>query len=260
MKKIFIVALLCVVATISKAQTNTFPTTGNVGIGTTSPSHKLEINFNANNYDGISITNASSGATAQVQNRLTNDIGSLNYTGISSSGYTGYVPLVGGQAYFGSYKAPVSIFTQYADPIIFYPNSVESMRITATGNVGIGITNPQNKLDVNGTIHSKSVIIDLLGWPDYVFKKDYQLMPLAQVKSYIDQNQHLPEMPSDEEVEAKGLDVGEMNKLLTKKVEELTLYLIEKDKELNEQKQVNKLQDSRLVSVESQLKLLMNKK
>lgn len=110
----------------------------------------------------------------------------------------------------------------------------------ANGNVGIGTTNPGSyKLAVNGTIHSKSVIIDLIGWPDYVFKKDYKLMPLAQVKTYIDQNQHLPGLPTDKQVESKGLDVGEMNKLLTKKVEELTLYLIdlkaEKDKKEKEQ-------------------------
>jgi hypothetical protein len=102
------------------------------------------------------------------------------------------------------------------------------------GNLGIGIANPQNKLDVNGTIHSKSVLIDLNGWADYVFKPTYQLRPLTEVKKYIDQNKHLPEVPSEQEILKKGLNVGEMNKLLMKKVEELTLYLIEKDKQINE--------------------------
>jgi hypothetical protein len=61
------------------------------------------------------------------------------------------------------------------------------------------------------------------------------LRPLSEVKAFIDQNYRLPEMPSDKEVAEKGLDLGGTNKLLTKKVEELTLYLIEKDKELKAQ-------------------------
>jgi len=109
--------------------------------------------------------------------------------------------------------------------------------IGRNGYVGIGTSIPQEALSVNGTIRSKQVKVEITNWPDYVFRKDYRLMPLALVKSYIDQNQHLPGLPTDKEVEKKGLDVGEMNKLLTKKVEELTLYLIEKDKELKEQKE-----------------------
>ncbi|SDQ01649.1 hypothetical protein SAMN05428975_5912 [Mucilaginibacter sp. OK268] len=112
------------------------------------------------------------------------------------------------------------------------------MTIETSGNVGIGITNPQNKLDVNGRIHSQSVLIDMNGWSDYVFKKDYQLPSLQEVKNYIDQNQHLPEIPSEQQITKEGLNLGEMNKLLMKKVEELTLYLIEKDNKQKEQEQL----------------------
>jgi hypothetical protein len=76
----------------------------------------------------------------------------------------------------------------------------------------------------------------MTGWSDYVFNKGYQLLSLTDVKSYIDQNHHLPDVPSEAQVIKDGLNVGEMNKLLLKKVEELTLYLIEKDKQLESQK------------------------
>jgi hypothetical protein len=126
------------------------------------------------------------------------------------------------------------------------------MTISGNGNVGVGIAVPQNKLDVNGTIHSKAVNIDLNGWNDYVFKKDYQLRSLSEVKAYIDQNQHLPEIPSEQEMIKKGLDVSEMNKLLMKKVEELTLYLIDEHKK-------NKDQQEQINELNKKLELLINK-
>ncbi len=142
---------------------------------------------------------------------------------------------------------------------IFLSNNVGTPVFTVlhTGNVGIGQTNPQNKLDVNGTIHSKAVTIDLNGWSDYVFKKDYQLRPLSEVKDYIDQNQHLPEIPSEQEMIKKGLDVGEMNKLLMKKVEELTLYLIEKDQKEKDQEITLKKQQKEIEELRGQMQLVL---
>jgi hypothetical protein len=95
----------------------------------------------------------------------------------------------------------------------------------STGNVGIGTTSPNQKLTVNGTIYGKQVKVDLsVPGPDYVFEKDYLLPSLDNVKSYIDENKHLPESPSAKEMQEKGIDVAEMNMMLLKKVEELTLY------------------------------------
>jgi hypothetical protein len=97
------------------------------------------------------------------------------------------------------------------------------------GNVGIGTSFPDAKLAVKGTIHANEVKVDLLGAvaPDYVFEKTYALSTLEEVKSYIDQNKHLPEIPSAKEMEANGVNLGEMDMLLLKKIEELTLYVID---------------------------------
>jgi hypothetical protein len=73
-------------------------------------------------------------------------------------------------------------------------------------------------------------------WPDYVFKTQYKLPALNEVKAYIDRNHHLPEMPSEQEVKDNGINLGEMNKLLTKKVEELTLYAIGQKEEIEQLK------------------------
>jgi hypothetical protein len=100
------------------------------------------------------------------------------------------------------------------------------------GNVGIGIASPKNRLDVNGTIHAKQVNIDLNGWSDYVFEKGYKLPALQSVKVYIQQHQHLPEIPSQSEMIKSGLDVSVANKLLLKKMEEMTLYMIEAKEEV----------------------------
>lgn len=110
------------------------------------------------------------------------------------------------------------------------------MIVTKTGNVGIGTETPDTKLAVNGIIHSKEVVVDLIGWPDYVFEEDYQLMPLVDLEKSIVENKHLPNIPSAKEVEQNGLELGEMNKKLMQKVEELTLYIIELNKEVQKLK------------------------
>lgn len=107
------------------------------------------------------------------------------------------------------------------------------------GNVGIGTTDTKGySLAINGkAIATAFYVKSYANWPDYVFQSGYKLPSLNDVKNYITQNHHLPDRPSAAEVNKSGIDLGETNKILTKKVEELTLYLIEKDQQLNQQKQ-----------------------
>ena len=120
-------------------------------------------------------------------------------------------------------------------------NIVALLQVRENGNVGIGTTNPDAKLAVKGVIHAEEVKVDLtVPGPDYVFDKGYTLPTLKEVKAYIDQYRHLPEIPSATEIESDGIKVGEMNMLLLKKIEELTLYMIEQEKKMEGmQKQID---------------------
>lgn len=98
------------------------------------------------------------------------------------------------------------------------------------GNFGVGTINPKNKLDVNGTIHSREVKVDVNGWSDFVFKKQYKLPTLEEVEKHIAEKGFLENIPSEKEVLANGINLGEMNAKLLQKIEELTLYAIEQNK------------------------------
>ena len=106
-----------------------------------------------------------------------------------------------------------------------------------SGSLMIGTIDPKNfKLAVNGSAIATSVTVKIKNeWPDYVFDRQYKLTPLSDLEKYINDNKHLPEVPSQSDVTGEGLNLGEMNRILLKKVEELTLYLIEQNKRIGEQ-------------------------
>lgn len=120
-------------------------------------------------------------------------------------------------------------------------------------NVGIGTDSPDAKLAVNGNIHTKEVKVDLNGWSDFVFNEDYKLNTLEEVENYIQENNHLPEIPSEAEVLENGINLGEMDAKLLQKIEELTLYMIEMNKEMKSQKEEINLLKSENQKLNSEL-------
>lgn len=110
-------------------------------------------------------------------------------------------------------------------------------------NVVMRSSNPgaNLKLSVYGTVQAKEIIVTnaSTAWPDYVFDDNYNLMNLSEVEKYIEENNHLPNIPSDVEVEANGVSIGEMQKKQMEKIEELTLYTIDQDKKIKDLETLN---------------------
>lgn len=123
-------------------------------------------------------------------------------------------------------------------------NSLSSIT-QKNGMIGIGTSNPDQMLTVKGKIHTQEVLVDLNGAvaPDYVFEKyyqgqsalnsDYQMLDLKSLEAFLKQNHHLPEIPSAQKLKEDGLELKKMNLLLLQKIEELTLYTIEQQKQLD---------------------------
>jgi hypothetical protein len=219
---------------------------GNIGIGTTTPSDLLEIKtggarrgitlvgdggLDAYNDFQFAIDNKSSILAGKPQRWIISH---------RKDGYFSDTPLGEASLEFygeragGGFLAPLS-FKSNGDVIL------ASNKNALNGNVGIGTTTPREKLSVNGNIRAKEVKVETQNWPDYVFKSDYSLPSLEATEKHIKEKGHLPGIPSAAEVKADGVEVGDMNAKLLKKIEELTLYLIEQKKELV--KQSKEIQD-----------------
>ena len=100
------------------------------------------------------------------------------------------------------------------------------------GSIGIGTstTGTAYKLAVEGTVGARKVKVTQAAWADFVFQPDYHLLSLTELEKYVDANRHLPEIPAAADVARDGIDLGELDKKLLQKIEELTLYLIEMQK------------------------------
>jgi hypothetical protein len=124
-------------------------------------------------------------------------------------------------------------------PLHFRTNNIQRMSILANGAIGIGtdtMPNPETLLAVKGTVYAKKLKVTQSNWADYVFEKDYKLMSLPELEAYIKKHQHLPGVPTTATVEKNGTDVAEIQATLLKKIEELTLYIIEQQKQIEELK------------------------
>ncbi|WP_345954228.1 hypothetical protein [Mucilaginibacter sp. PAMB04168] len=141
------------------------------------------------------------------------------------------------------------------------PLNIQPVFITDhDGNIGINTATPDNqfKLSVNGKLRAKEIKVET-GWADYVFLPGYRLRSLQEVGDHIKANGHLPEVPSAAEVAKNGIQVGETNALLLKKIEELTLYLIDQNKQLLEQKARSIRQEKALKRQQAELSDLRKK-
>jgi hypothetical protein len=136
--------------------------------------------------------------------------------------------------------------TQQLDPgHIVLSGSLSESGVLLAGPLCIGTNQPgtvlwsqtqKYKLAVNGSIRARELVIedqvgDWKAWPDYVFAPEYQLMPLDELEAWINTHRHLPGIPSANEVATNGVAVGEMQRLLLEKIEELTLRVIELSKQ-----------------------------
>jgi len=230
---------------------------GKIGIGTTSPNSTLDVNgriesgpvsikggiilaqkYSENDYLGNLSSNYSSGSiilgygAAGMPNEGVS--GQLVSTYDNFNGFRSALRVGPGTLEFLS--SPSKLQTTVGEQI----NVVSRLFISNNGKVGLGTTNPDMKLTVKGNIHAEEVKIDLsVPAPDYVFKKDYNLRSIEDLEKFIKENSHLPEIPSAKDFEKNGVMLAKMNMDLLKKIEELTLYTIQQQKEIEELKTLN---------------------
>lgn len=216
---------------------------GNVGIGTLAPGSKLHVNGNA----------TLQGANPGVY---------FLETGGSNNFQMGLVTSAGGFSRFGqpgdfvlskvNAAGNLYISNQQNGAIHFTTGtsySTDNIVMSVVGNnVGINTTDTKGyKLAVNGSaIFTQAVVKLYANWPDYIFGPQYKLLSLASLEAFIKANNHLPDMPTTNDVEENGIDLGNNQVLLLKKTEELTLYVIDQNKKIEEQQSMIELLQKQL--------------
>ncbi len=194
----------------------------------------------------IALTNASGSASRNIKaytstgaltfatNTGSGDGPAIEMYGQSNAGRAGRIHICS----YGSSGTGVEFITY--DPAATTWKS--NMKIQNDGKVIIGTAQPSGafagyKLGVDGDIVCKRAVVQISDWADFVFSPDYKLRSLGDVEHYIQKNNHLPDVPSEKTILEQGVDMGAMNKILLQKVEELTLYMIQQQKEIELLKQ-----------------------
>ncbi|QXP58410.1 hypothetical protein [Olleya sp. HaHaR_3_96] len=231
---------------------------GSLGIGTESPAESLHImgNIRGNALGGALRIKTSSGYI---------DVGAQN--GSWAHIYTDRAKFIFNK---DAYTITGGFSSYSSSDLSLKTNGTQRLTINnETGNVGIGTIAPDEKLTIKGKIHTEEVKVDLsVSGPDYVFEKyfngksklnpSYKMLTLQEIESYAKANNHLPNVPSSREMQEDGIHLKEMNLKLLQKIEELTLYAIEQQKELDLQKENNNTLESRLEKIEAFIKGLKN--
>ena len=133
----------------------------------------------------------------------------------------GYLILSGNPNGYGNRNVYINRYTSNGDVIM----------TAGSGQVGIGVDDPEYKLDVAGTIRANEIMVTTTG-ADFVFADDYQLRPLSEVKAFITENKHLPEIKSAQEMQENGVGINELQTQLLQKIEELTLYILQQEERI----------------------------
>ncbi|MEQ9309838.1 MAG: hypothetical protein RLN90_10315 [Balneolaceae bacterium] len=215
---------------ILRANGDSFINGGNVGIGILSPVSKLHLRNNnsmTNEHVGFTIEQDGSG-DSKLQFLL-----------------TGVQRWVAGIDNSDSDKFIIGRGIDWSQDKVFVMDN--------SGKVGIGTTDfsGNHKLRVEGSIGAREIKVEATGWSDFVFEDDYELRTLEEVEQHITEKRHLPEIPSEVEVTENGINLGEMDAKLLQKIEELTLYMIDMNKQVQQLKAENQELKEKVNSLEN---------
>jgi len=220
-----------------------------VGIGTATPSRSLDVIGDIKAYSHI-WANGSLSVGADLNTFSKCFIANTNRTAAIQVKATGNTQPYQRLMFFEYDNADTKIMevintTTTRSPFVLKADGAMDIDNGVTNTLHLGtdgmfsISNNTRKtfvVEANGLTRARKIKVDADVWADYVFEADYKLMPLADVESFLKEHKHLPSIPSEKVMKEEGIDLAEMNVKMMEKIEELTLYLIQQNKELEKMK------------------------